>query len=282
MLIERFGRSPEETKASAQQSYDIGTAQWQGTREVQNDVIRITTEADGGRDTVLAMADGLGTGREAGRAAEAAIEAIFKEYFRSGPDEKHHQVLLRMIGSAQAQVQNMNGMLRQRGEMSTGVTVACVLIRDGRAAVASVGNVRVFLYRSGRLMQLNRDNILSLEAEERDILSGEEPEIDPEWAMKVTAYVGMEGLSNVDYTQSPIRLISTDRIMLMSSGLYGVLPESELCRMLEETSPQLAAERVIARVKASSQQSQSNASVIVLRVNRRRRTSAFSSAKQRN
>ena len=153
--------------------------------------------------------------------------------------------------------------------------MACVLVRDMKASVASVGNVRVFLYRGGMLLQLNRDNLLSLAAEERSLLAGEEPELRPDWAMTVTAYAGMEGLTTVDYMQTPLRLMPSDRLILMSSGLYGVFPEGELCRMLNDPRAQSAADRLIARMKAECYQSQSNASIMVLKVNRRRRMQAI-------
>lgn len=267
MLERLFGRAEPQ---SQQPWFEIGSAQWQGTRETQNDVM-FHPPWDPQRGVLFGLADGLGIGREAGAAARAAAEAIRQDYLEAPLERELHHQLLRMIGSAHANVRGINNSLRQSGEPPTGASVAAVLIRGDEMSFASVGNVRVFLLRRGLLLQLNRDDLLSLEAEERDILSGEPPSMEPEWAMTVTAYAGMEGLKKVDFQQTPIRLQTDDRIVVMSSGLYGILPENELIACLEMQTPSEAAQQVIDRVRANCQGSQSNTSLVVLRINRRRR-----------
>ncbi len=271
MLIDRFRGKSEEKEPTAQLLFQVGAAQWQGTREVQNDVI-LTTQYDAERGILLALADGIGVGEEAGAAAETAVVAMRRAYEGGAALREMPQQLLRLMGGAHAAVRRANEQRMAQGEMPAGAALAGVLVRGSLAAVASVGNVRVFLLRSGLLLQLNRDHLLSLEAEERDILAGEAPETEPEWAMTVTAYAGMDGLTTLDYLQTPLRLVSSDRIVLISSGLYGVLPERELAEILSEADPQDAAERLIARVQAMNQPSQSNVSVAILKVSRRRRT----------
>ena len=103
--------------------------------------------------------------------------------------------------------------------------------------------------------------MLSLEAEERDILSGEAPEIDPEWAMRVTSYVGMEDLQKVDCQHTPVPLIPGDRVMVISSGLFGALSEEELTRLAMSGTPQRAAEAIVQRIQSMNRESQSNVTV---------------------
>lgn len=270
MLIDRFKGRSEEREPVAPLLFQVGAAQWQGTREAQNDVI-LTTQYDAERGILLAVADGIGVGEEAGAAAETAVVAMRREYEAGAVIQEMPQQLLRLIGGAHAAVRRGNEQRMEQGEMPAGAALAGVLVRGSLAAVASVGNVRVFLLRSGLLLQLNRDHLLSLEAEERDILAGEAPETEPEWAMTVTAYAGMEGLTALDYLQTPLRLVSSDRLVLISSGLYGVVPEGEFTEILSEADPQIAAERLIARVQAMNQPSQSNVSVAILKISRRRR-----------
>ena len=270
MLIDRFKGRSEEREPVAPLLFQVGAAQWQGTREAQNDVI-LTTQYDAERGILLAVADGIGVGQEAGAAAETAVVAMRREYEAGAVIQEMPQQLLRLIAGAHAAVRRGNEQRMEQGEMPAGAALAGVLVRGSLAAVASVGNVRVFLLRSGLLLQLNRDHLLSLEAEERDILAGEAPETEPEWAMTVTAYAGMEGLTALDYLQTPLRLVSSDRLVLISSGLYGVVPEGEFTEILSEADPQIAAERLIARVQAMNQPSQSNVSVAILKISRRRR-----------
>ncbi len=252
---------------------EMGYAQWIGTRECQNDAVYLSP-ADSPRGLMLALADGIGLDPVAGDAARAAVTAMRDEFEISDDGEPLDQIILRMIGGANARVRAMNEELDAKGELRTGATVACVVVRSRQASFGSVGNARVFLLRSGRLLQLNRDHLLSLEAEERDILAGRAPDISPDWALRVTAYAGMDGLKQPDWQQTPIALKADDQLIVMSSGLYGVLEEEELCGVLAGAPPQQAADEVIRRVKARNQASQSNISLAILRVGSRRRRAA--------
>lgn len=274
MQTARMEGQPGNNRPPPHLSYEVGVAQWQGTRDRQNDVVWVT-EPSSRQGMVMALADGIGTGQEAGDAAEAAVDAMNSAYAAGPPDEEPCRLLLRMLGQAHQRVRSLNGAQRQRGAPAAGAALAGVLIRDGMASVASVGNVRVLLYRSGMLLQLNRDNLLSLAEEERGILSGAEPDLRPEWGMTVTAYAGMEGLGTVDYMQTPLHLLSSDRIVLMSSGLYGVFPENELCRILSDPRAQSAADRLIARLRGCGGKDQSNASIAIVKVNRHRRAQKY-------
>ena len=239
--------------------FRAGGAQWRGTRQEQNDVMFLSDD-DPRRGMLIAIADGIGLGTDAGDAARAATAAFRDDFLQKEPMEALHRQTLRMIGSAHTAVRALNERHEAEGIPPVGVSAACVLIRDRRAAFSSVGNVRVFLIRCGRLLQLNRDHLLSLEAEERDILRGEAPDIDPEWAKRVTAFIGMDGLQKIDCQQTPVSLLPGDRILIMSSGLYGVLDEEELVRLAESGPPQEAAEAMINRVREMGQPSQSNVS----------------------
>jgi len=236
-----------------------GGAQWRGTRQEQNDVMFLS-DYDPGRGLLIALADGIGTETDAGNAARTAVAAIREDYLQREPMPALHRQTLRMIGRAHSAVRALNDRNEAEGLPPVGASAACVLIRDRRAAFSSAGNVRVFLIRSGKLLQLNRDHLLSLEAEERDILSGEAPDLDPEWAKRITAFIGMDGLQKIDCLQTPVFLLPRDRILVMSSGLYGVLSEEELVRLAESGPPQQAAEAIINRVRSLGQPSQSNIS----------------------
>ena len=235
-----------------------GIDQWRGTRREQNDVV-FASDYDPQRGMLIAMADGIGTEASAGKAAYLAVNAMKQDYLQKEPMQEIQRQTLRMMGAAHATVRALNDEYESSGMMLVGAAAACVLIRGKKMAFSSAGNVRIFLSRMGRLLQLNRDHLLSLEAEERDILSGEAPDLDPEWAKQVTAFVGMDGLQKVD---SP----STPRILVISSGLYGVLSEEEMVFLTKGPQPQLAAEAVVQRVRTLRPASQSNISAAVIRI----------------
>ena len=240
-----------------------GVAQWQGTRLQQNDVVYLSPE-DPGRGLLVAVADGIGLDADAGRAAAAAVSAMRQDFQQNPPMEELHRQTLRMMGRAHAAVREINIAGQQQGLMPVGASAACVLIRNRKLSFSSVGNVRVFLCRAGNLLQLNRDHLLSLEAEEREILRGNAPDVDPEWAKRVTAFVGMEDLQAVDCQVPPVQLVPGDRVLVMSSGLYGVLTEEELCATVLNMPAQDGAEAVVRRVMDRHPDSQSNISIVLV------------------
>ena len=242
-----------------------GKAQWQGTRKEQNDVLFLS-DGDPMKGMLIALADGIGLDTDAGQAARAAVKAMQDDYMHAAPMAETHRQTLRMIGAAHAAIRALNEQNMEKGAPPAGASAACVLIRDRQLSFSSVGNVRIFLIRAGLPLQLNRDHLLSLEAEERDILSGDAPEIDPDWALRVTAYAGMEGLQNVDCQHSPIALIPGDRVMVISSGLFGVLSEEEMTCLALSGPPQRAAEAIMERVKALEHESQSNITAALVQV----------------
>ena len=168
--------------------------------------------------------------------------------------------------SAHTAIRTLNDRNREKGISPAGASAACVLLRERLLSFSSVGNVRVFLIRAGLPLQLNRDHLLSLEAEERDILGGEAPEIDPEWALRVTSYVGMEDLQKVDCQHTPVPLIPGDRVMVISSGLFGALSEEELTRLAMSGPPQRAAEAIVQRIQSMNRESQSNVTVALAQI----------------
>ncbi len=259
----RYGISALFRQADPYQ-YEIGFSQWKGTRPVQNDVIGIAGN-DPRKGVLLSLADGIGTGEPAGMAANAAISAIRADYEHNRPDRELRAQVLRMMGSAQRQVMALNSLRPPQTE-AVGAAVACLLVRNGWMYSASVGNVRVFLVRCGRMLQLNRDHLQSLEAEQQDILAGVSPRLDPKMALSVTAYIGKEGLKELDFLQQDLRLLPGDSLLLMSSGLYGVLSEEEIVQAVEAGSPQKAADSVIDQMWAQRRESQSNASIAILNI----------------
>ncbi len=236
--------------------YEIGFSQWEGTRAAQNDVIG-SAGPDQRKGVLIALVDGIGTGEAAGAAASAAVSAILADWYRNPPKPDMRAQVLRMMGGAHRSILALG---------QAGAAAACVLVRNGMMCSASAGNARIFLIRCGRMLQLNRDHLQSLESEQQDILAGASPRLDPIMALSVTAYIGKEGLKELDFPQEDLRLQPEDYLVLMSSGLYGVLTEEEIVEMITTMPPQAAADSVIDQVWTRRSESQSNASIAILKI----------------
>ena len=267
MASQRAAYFPEEDpiKQNPHWILTAGGAQWQGTRRKQNDELFLS-DSDPQKGLLIALADGIGLETNAGQAAHAAVQAMRNDYQNTDQMDELHRQTLRMIGAAHMAIRTLNDRNIEKGISQAGASIACVLIRKHLMSFSSAGNVRVFLIRAGLLLQLNRDHLLSLEAEEHDILSGEAPVIDPEWAMRVTSYAGMNDLQKVDCQFTPVSLLPGDRVMVISSGLFGVLNEEEIISLALSGPPRQAAEAIIQRVRSMNHNSQSNVTVALAQI----------------
>lgn len=110
-----------------------------------------------------------------------------------------------------------------------GSTVVLALIRDSRGIVAHLGDSRAYLWHAGRLRQLTRDHNLAESLVATGVVSADEAVGHPARS-RLTRFVGMPGISSPE-TQF-IDLAPGDRLLLCCDGLYTMVPEAALERIL--------------------------------------------------
>ena len=180
-------------------------------------------------------------GMEDGKAAsEAAIDG-FLQMFDALLDEGDMPRQLREGALAVS-----NGIF-QRFAGRSGTTVVAVRILRGALHWLSVGDSAIFLKRGECVFQLNEEhtclNDLYRRELREDVIQKDRAEGDED-ARRLTAFVGMDGLAEVDQSLRPWRLLRGDTILLCSDGISGILTPAELkeamslppdegCRLLE-------------------------------------------------
>ena len=137
--------------------------------------------------------------------------------------------------------------LFQRFAGRSGTTVVAVRIFQDSLHWVSVGDSAIYLMRGGGVFQLNQEhtylNQLYARELEQERIDKSRAEQDED-ARRLTAFVGMPQLEQVDYSLRPLPLQAGDRILLCSDGISGVLtvpelkeamslPPEEGCRLLE-------------------------------------------------
>lgn len=109
-----------------------------------------------------------------------------------------------------------------------GSTVACVLVDHRCAALAHVGDSRIYRLRGGALTQLTRDHSLWAEMKAAGM------EVGPRSAFGrkniVTRALGVEGNHSPEVVS--IELEAGDRLLLCSDGLHDVLEDDVLARLM--------------------------------------------------
>lgn len=208
-----------------------------GSREDQQDSYGFSEEVKG---TLLVAADGMGGLNNGGQISSLAVTSalnlfrMFPEYM-SSPD-----MLLEMAGQVN---NNVNQFLR--GKQRGGSTLIASIVRNGYLHFLTIGDSRIYLYRNGALIQLNREHIykeeLALEAVNRMIPVGR-IHADAQ-AASLTSYLGEGNIAHLDRNLEGIRLVDKDRILIASDGVFGSLIteqiEAALSLPLEEAAEKM-------------------------------------------
>ena len=242
-------------------SISCGMAQTIGKRGQQQDSLYCSNWKDPSvlltRGLLAAVADGIGGLEDGNLASMNAMQAIRATFLEGSPGDPPSDRLLACAAAAQKSVLKLNET------SSCGSTLVSVLITGMTMYFLSIGDSRIYLYRAGALLQLNREHILRRENEEKDMLYGTGETLTRKRAGALTSYLGKSNLTQIDRSLQPMKLLPGDRIALMSDGVFNVLSEQEIMNHLRK-SPEAAAREMIQDVDLHDHPSQDNATAVVI------------------
>ena len=247
--------------------YQIGNVQNIGKRESQQDcfgISDISNKALCEEKGILAIvADGMG-GLSNGADISALVTRNMLGYFAGKRfNQEASQELLNMLSYANREV---NSYLKN-GREKSGSTVVAVNIKDMMLSWISVGDSRICLVRNGALIQINREHTYASELDEKaakGLISFEKAKSDPQ-RHALTSYIGMGEIEKIDHSLRPLKLISGDRILLMSDGIFGTLTDDEILSTMSST-PFEAATRLETLILKKDKKGQDNFTAIIIEV----------------
>lgn len=219
--------------AKPMKAVQVGKLHEQGERSEQQDCFGVSDISLLQTHGVLAVvADGMGGLTDGGKMSMTVVESILDSFFLyQGMYTLEQQLIL----LAQKAVESVNALLAPADLKKHGSTLVMGLIREGAFSFLSVGDSRVCLYRDGVLMQLNREHIyrnaLALEAVNGGT-SLQEVYSDQRGS-GLTSFLGMGELQHIDFPAEPVKLLSGDKLLLMSDGVYNALDKDELAKCLD-------------------------------------------------
>ena len=233
-----------------------------GAREDQQDSHEYSHPDFYAQQGVMAVvADGMG-GLANGKAVSSALVRTFIDGFPqvSGYYSQTADILLDLSIRANARV---NQMLR--GADRSGSTLVAALVRDGYLHFLTVGDSRIYLYRGGALLQLNREHIyqeeLAVKAVNQNV-SLSQVRSDRQ-AHSLTSYFGIGHIPSVDRNDEGIRLVPGDRILLASDGVFGTLSREQMEQALQ-LEIQAAADRMGQMIRSEDKPHQDNNTLIIM------------------
>lgn len=196
-----------------------------------NNEDRFAVDADLGLFIVLDGMGGHAAGEVAAETAARDLPAIAGEQIKSMTPRGARAVrrwLARVVVEVSRQIHFL-GRTRIAQE-GMGATLALVLLLEGRAYMANLGDSRVYRIRAGRLTQLSKDHSLVRELIEEGEISPDEAPYHEARGI-VTQHVGMpEG--GDPYVRS-YALRPGDRFLLCSDGLSDQVRDETIREVLE-------------------------------------------------
>ncbi|MDD3409401.1 MAG: PP2C family protein-serine/threonine phosphatase [Eubacteriales bacterium] len=240
----------------------VSQAQALGARDGQEDAMAISSACPPPKGILAVLSDGMGGMNAGERYSAIATEEMIRCFEQTEALEDPCQELLNCYAAAQRQALLLQ---EQESGLEGGATVTALLIRGGRCAYLSVGDSRIYLYRSGALIQLNREQSLGVLLDEQAML-GYMPKEEAQYNLRrksLTNHLGMDGEHPCDRCLTPIALAPRDRLLLMSDGVFGTLEEETIEAVLRTTGAD-AAQKIIDRVTACAKPRQDNSSVMCL------------------
>ncbi len=195
-----------------------------------------------GRPLLFAgLADGMGGvagGAEASRTAVRAVASRVLDHGQAGPASA---LLAAGFVAAEQRVFETASTVPALRDMGTTLTACC--FEPGLVSFAHVGDTRLYRCRGGEVEQLTTDHAMR----QPDNL--------------LTKCIG-GGQASCDFDRGSLPTSPGERFVLVSDGVWSVLPPAGFARLCERLAPQAAAEALVAAALAAGGPDNATALVI--------------------
>lgn len=223
------------------------------------------------RAGMAVVCDGMG-GHEGGRlASTTAVNDLVDVYANHAEDENIRQIMLNGVADADRRIAAITHP--DGSPMRCGSTVVLVLIQEKKLYWIAAGDSRLYLYRGGELVQATQDHTLRLMLEEglaAGRITPEDYQTRMAYGEALVSFLGVGGLPRIDANPAAFELKAGDRILLCTDGLYKLLPDEEITRiLLNFRAPQdavRALEKKVRRAAKKQKISRDNMTVALLKV----------------
>jgi protein phosphatase len=213
-------------------------------RELNEDCGRIVQPGDSEllatKGRLVIVADGMG-GHSAGEVASSmAVEVINRSYY---DDPEVAPVALtnafheanRMIHESSLQDKTRNGM---------GTTCTALVLWNGSALAAHVGDSRLYLIRNEQIYLMTEDHSAVMELVKRGLLTLADARHHPDKNVILRA-LGSHPSVEVTSWEEPLPVKDGDRFLLCSDGLYDLVEDNEIMNAVISEDPHDACDSLI-------------------------------------
>ncbi|MGH7391642.1 MAG: PP2C family protein-serine/threonine phosphatase [Candidatus Rokuibacteriota bacterium] len=215
------------------------------------------------RGRLFVVADGMGGHARGDVASRLAVDAVRAAYYDDGLPDELPQRLGLSVERANDVLYGKNGGSLDEARMGT--TLTALVIRDGEAFIAHVGDSRAYLIRRREIRQLTEDHSLVSELVRQGVLTPAEAEHHPSAHVVVRAVGTSHAVPVALY--GPLPLLGGDTLVLCTDGLSRLVAPGEIRRVAGGRAPRLACQRLV--TLANRRGGPDNITLQVIRIGRR-------------
>lgn len=200
---------------------------WYGNFECKNGLVAVVCDGMGGH---------VG-GREASHLAVESIRRFLESNYFNDPNE----AIIRACDVANESILRCTA---ERPEL-TGMGSTCVMliVRDGKVYIGSVGDSRIYLIRSKRIIQLTKDQSFVQMLVDRGEITKEQAEHHPR-KNEITNALGLPSMQPATVLGDAIIPEAGDCFLLCSDGLSGMMSDDEILKVVSNQGGMSQQERV--------------------------------------
>lgn len=185
------------------------------------------------------VADGMGGLSHGDVLSRLAVKSFMASFSAEQSCANPSHLLMEYLYTAN---QNINNHLEKERIARAGTTLVAAIIEGGELHYLSVGDSRIYLYRGGGLIQLNREHTYG---NRLDRLALQNPGQFGKARSSlhrdaITDYLGMGALRQADLPVRPVRLKPKDKVLLASDGIFSALDEDDVALLMRFSADKAA------------------------------------------
>lgn len=205
----------------------VGAATHTGSVRLHNEDDYLLGTVGKGEDALLlaAVADGIGGAAGGAEASRTAVHGLAATVLDASSDAPAEQRLRSGFAAASARLREQAGLMPSLREMGT--TLTALLLRGEEVVVGHLGDTRLYRLRGGELEQCTVDHA----AREPDNV--------------LLRWLGAHQDADADFRS--LDTAPGDRWLLLSDGVWSVVPDADLRRLAMTGAPAQAAANLVAR-----------------------------------
>lgn len=258
-------------------SFDAASAISCGAREYQEDAM-VSDFANGDELGFVVLADGMGGHAAGDIASKIVVTEMFREltFQREQMIEEEGHICAALRAAADGANDCLERHVQSNPETKgMGATLVSAVVANGLLYWISIGDSPLFLFRDGKLSQLNEDHSMARQIDlmvEKGMMSEEDAKSHPDRNVLTSVLFGAP-ISQIDCPAEPLRLQAGDTVIVASDGLQFLSDEkiSRVLRDLPLSRSKEIAEALMAQLMQLNDPDLDNVSLQVLQIGNSRK-----------